>query len=128
MFLVKVDGIDGYFQTKTGGDIAAASSKVYDGGSKTPDVMASPPEAENVTVSRAFDPVRDGATVRDLRQRVGSWRTTVSVTPTDADFNAVDLPTVYANALLVRLKESEVDSSSGDPAPYELEFAVGSYR
>lgn len=127
MYLVKVNGIDGYFQTKTGGNIAAETSKVYDGGSLKPDIVAGIPDAEDVTVSRAFEAARDGALLKQLKQRVGSWFTTVSVQPTDATFVAIGDPTVYANALLKGVNESDVDSSSGDAANYELVFAVGSY-
>lgn len=123
-FLVKVAGIEGYMANKSGGNITAGTSKVYDGGNLVPDVMSSPAEVDNVTCSRAFDLVRDEATVTLLRARVGRWRTTVSVTPTDEDLVAVGKPVVYANALLVGFTELEVDASGGDAATYELEFAV----
>lgn len=128
MFLVKVDGIEGYFQTKTGGNITATGTKVFDGGSKVPDIIAGTPDTENITVARAYDSVRDGALCRALRQQVSSWVTTVSVTPTDADFNAVEQPTVYSNARLLEFHEYDVDSSSGDAAMFELVFGVGSVR
>jgi hypothetical protein len=128
MFLVKVDGIDGYFQTKTGGDVQSQTTRVYDGGSKQSDVIAAPPEVANVAVSRTFDPARDAQVIRDMRRLVGSWVTTVSVTPTDADFVAVDQPVVYPASILVGVKEYEVNSSSGDPATYELEFACPDVR
>ena len=127
-FLVKVSGIDGYFMSKSGGNISADVTKVYDGGSLSPDVIASPPEAEDVTVSRAFDPGRDGELLVRLRQQVGRFRTTVSVTPTDADLVAQGAATVYPNALLVGMNEPEYDSSGGDAASFELVWAIGSYR
>lgn len=123
-FLVKVVGVDEYFANKTGGNIAADTNKVYDGGSLIPDVMSSPAEVDNITVARAFDLIRDEAMVTLMRGRVGKWRTTVSVTPTDEDLVAVGKPVVYANALLVGFTEIEVDASSGDAATFELEFAV----
>lgn len=128
MFLVKVDGIEGYWQTKTGGNIAATGAKVFDGGSKVPDIIAGSPDTDNITVSRAYDQVRDGELTRSLRQLVSAWVTTVSVTPTDADFNAVGPPVVYSNARLLEFHEPEVESSSGDAAIYELVFGVGSVR
>lgn len=123
-FLVKVVGVDEYFANKTGGNIGADTNKVYDGGSLVPDVMSSPAEVDNITVARAFDLIRDEAMVTLMRGRVGKWRTTVSVTPTDEDLVAVGKPVVYANALLVGFTEIEVDASSGDAATFELEFAV----
>jgi hypothetical protein len=127
-FLAKVSGIDGYFASKSGGNISADTNKVYDGGSTTPDVLAGPAEADNVTLSRAYDPVRDGALLTKLRQQVGRFAATVSLTPTDRDLVPVGDPTVYPDALLVGLNEPEYDASSGDAATFELEFAVGSFK
>lgn len=126
-FLVKVAGIDGYFMSKSGGNVSSDTSKVYDGGSLTPDVLAGPAEAENITVSRAYDYTRDGELLRRLRKDVGRLSTTVSVTPTNRDLVPLGSPTVYSEALLVGLTEPDYDASSGDAATYELEFAVGSY-
>ena len=127
-FLVKVSGFPGYFMTKSGGNISSDTTKVYDGGALTPDVIASPPEAEDVTVSRAYDVKRDGDILVRLRQQIGRFRTTVSVTPTDADLVATGAATVYPNALLIGLNEPEYDSSGGDAATFELVWAICSYR
>lgn len=126
-FLVKVSGIDGYFASKSGGNISADTNKVYDGGSDTPDVLAGPAEAENVTVSRSYDLQRDEPVLRRLRKRVGKETVTLTVTPTDRDLIAVGTPQVYSDALLVSITEPETDASSGDAATYELEYAIGSY-
>lgn len=126
-FLVKVAGIDGYWMTKSGGNIASDTNKVYDGGADQPDVLAGPAEADNVTVSRAYDLQRDLAVLERLRKQVGRWQTTVSITPTDRDLIAVAKPQVYPEALLVGLTEPETDSSSGDAATFELEFAIGAF-
>lgn len=125
-FLIKVSGVDGYFATKTGGDTSADTSDVYDGGSLTPEKMSSPATTDDVTVGRPFDPVRDRQVIRQLRPRVGRGRYTVSVQDTDADLVAIGEPTVYANALLIGVTDPEVDASSGDPAAFELTFAVES--
>ena len=127
MFLVKVQGIDEYFATKTGGDIQSATSKAYDGGSLNPDIITAPPEADNVVCGRNYDVDRDAPVIKRLKPLVGSWTTTISVTPTDANLVAVAEPTTYPNATLVRLAEPEVDASSGDGATLELEFAIPSY-
>jgi hypothetical protein len=126
--LVKVSGIEGYFATKSGGSISSGGTKVYDGGSLTPAVISSPPEAEDVTVSRPFDLARDGDLLVRLRQQVGRLRATVSVTPTDTDMVAQGTPTVYPDALLTGLTEPGADSGSGEAQTFELTFAVGSWR
>lgn len=127
-FLVKVEGVNGFFATKTGGNVTSDSTKAYDGGSLIPDLITAPPTAENVTVTRNYDPDRDDDIMRQLLTLVGSWETTVSVTPTDADLVAVAPPRVYSNARLVGVQEPEVDANSGDPAMFGLEFAISNYR
>lgn len=126
-YLVKIHGIKGLFQTKSGGNISADTTKVWDGGAKVPDVLSAPAEAENITVGRAYDLNRDASVLRELRRQVGRWRTTISVQTTNADMVAVGKPVVYPRALLVGLTEPDADSSSGDAATYELEFAIGPY-
>lgn len=127
-YLVKVSGIDGRFSTKSGGNITADVSKQYDGGSLQPDVLSSPAEAENITVGRAYDHGRDAQMLKQLRKQVGSARRTITVTPTDQDMVARNRPTVYPKALLVGITEPEYDSSSGDFATFELEFAIGTWQ
>jgi hypothetical protein len=123
-WLVSVSGIPGYWQTKSGGEKSSETTKDYDGGSLEPEVIASPAEIDNITVSRSYKPSRDLEALRMASSKVGRWRTTVSITPTDEDMMANGQPRTYPNALLVRCTEPEVDRSSGDPATWELEFAV----
>lgn len=125
-FLVKVSTIDGYFATKTGGDTTSDASDVYDGGSLTPEKLASPATTDDVVVGRPYDPARDQQVIERLRPLVGRWRTTVSVQPTDADLVAMGKPTTYADALLIGCTSPEVDAASGDPAMFELTFAIES--
>lgn len=127
-FLVRVDSIPGFFATKSGGNVAADTTKAYDGGNPIPDLISAPPSAENVTVSRTYDPDRDDAIIRALLPMVGVMRTTVSVTPTNADLVAIAPPRVYSDALLVGVTDPDVDASSGDAAVFELEFAISNYR
>lgn len=127
-FLAKIEGIEGYFNQKTGGNRTSDASKIYNGGQVDPEVLASPATTDDITLTRGFSPYRDGPILRQLRQRVGRWRTTVSVTPTDEDLVVVDEPTVYANALLTGLSEPEYSAESGDAATYEVTFAVGGVK
>lgn len=125
-FLVSVAGVRGFFATKSGGDTSSDVSTVYDGGSLTPEKLASPATTDDVSVSRPYDPARDAGELRRLRAQVGRWRTTVSVQPTDADLIALGRPTVYANALLIGVTDPEADAASGDAATFELTFAIES--
>lgn len=117
--------ITGVFMTKTGGNSAADSTKVYGGGTKTPAIVTGITETENVTIGRAYDQVRDSAEIKTLRQWVGSLTATITVQETDADYVQTGKPkTTYTDAVLVGINEPEYESSSGDPAMMELEFAV----
>lgn len=128
-FLVSIGGVGQYFATKTGGNVSAATSKVWDGGAKRPDVLAAPAEADNIVIGRPYDPERDQPVVKELKPRVGEWTTTVTCTPLDRNMTPVRgvEPDVYPDALLVRVTSPETDAASGDAARFELEFAVGDY-
>ena len=125
--LVKVDGIEGYWAQKSGGEVTSEANKVYDGGSLRPDVIAAPPEVGDITVTRPYDPLRDQEIINQLKTRVGNWFTTISVTPTETDLRAARVKgDTYPQALLIGLRLPEWDAGSGDAADYELTFAVGS--
>lgn len=125
-FLVGVEGIPDLWASKSGGETSADTSDVWDGGRKYPEKSAAPATTENITIGRPYRAGRDAPIIKALRPRVGVFRTTVSVQPTDADLVPIGSPTVYANALLIRVAEAEFDASSGDPGAVELEFAVES--
>lgn len=114
--------------TKTGGELTSDTTKVFDGGSVQPDVLAGPPQASNIVLTRAYDVDRDGPIIKALKSRVGTFQATISVTPTDRNLNVTDTPATYPNALLVSLQEPDADASSGDAATYQLEFAVSAWK
>lgn len=128
-FLVAVDGINGnrpYFAQKSGGEVTSSATKVWDGGSLTPDVIAAPAEAGDLTLTRPYDPESDQDLLNRLVLLVGQWRTTVSIQPTAGDLSASKVkPRVYPDALLTGVREPETDASSGDAADYQLTFSVG---
>lgn len=122
--LVEVAGIPGYFGTKTGGEIAAETSKAWDGGSTKPENLSAPAETGNVTVSKMYRPAVHGSILKGLGKQVGRWRTTLSVWDTDPDLGPVGEPTIYADALLVRMQRPDHDAGGNDASMFELEFAV----
>lgn len=127
-FLWTVDGIPGGFASKSGGEITSDATKVWDGGSLTPDVIASPPEVGDITLTRPYDPENHQELLTSLISKVGQLRTTISGQPLSGDMRSVRgaSPRVYPNALLIGVREPESDASSGDAADFELTFAVGS--
>lgn len=122
--LTSVQGIEGYWARKSGGDKAGDTSKVWDGGAKTPDVLGQPPETSDVVLTRPYKPERDGPLAKRLRPQVNKWRTTVTIQDTDPDLVPVGDPTVYSDALLKGLTEPERDASSGETGEITLTFAV----
>ena len=128
-FLVQVehDDIPGYFMQKSGGNVSADSNKIYGGGQRTPAIITGIPDVENVTIARAFDSVRDTLMLKNIRDMVGVLTTDIKVVEVDADLAAVSGgTTVYSDCVLVGISEPEYESSSGDAASVQLEFAVTS--
>lgn len=123
--LVSVSGVSmGYWSTKTGGEVSAAVSDVFDGGALEPAKLAAPATTKNVVLSRPYKIARDQPVLKRLAGLVGRWRTTVTVQDTDPDLVPIGKPTVYPDALLVRVQPPDHDASSGDPGMFEIEFAV----
>jgi hypothetical protein len=127
-FLWTVDGVPGGFAQKSGGEVTSDATKVWDGGSVIPDVIASPPEVGDITLTRPYDPENHQELLTSLTAKVGQMRATISGQPLSSDMRAVRgaSPRVYPNALLIGVREPEHDASSGDVADFELTFAVGS--
>lgn len=115
------------FSKKTGGEKQANTSKWYDGGATSPDVLAGSPETTDVVLTNAYDPDVDGQLLQTAKAQVGILRTTLSIVPLLGDMTRVSSgrPDVYTNALLKGVKLVEVDANSNDPATWELTFAVG---
>jgi len=115
---------NGKFAQVSGGEITANVEKVYDGGALFPDVLCAPPEVGDITVTRHFDPQRDGAALKKLRQMIGSAYYDVYVYTLNCDLKEAGTERVYAKALCVGLSEAEGDASSGAPASFALTFSI----
>lgn len=122
--LVSIEGIPGYWATKSGGETSAEVTDVPDGGRRTPEKLAGVATTDNITLTRPYRPTRDIAVLKRLRGQVGALRVTVTEQPTDADLVPQGQPTVYPAALLVRMADPEFDAGSSDAKMMELEFAV----
>lgn len=116
----------GYFAQVSGGEITAAVEKVYDGGQVFPEVLCAPPEIGDITITRHYDPDRDGPSIKMVRRMVGSVYYNLNVYDMDCDLKVYGTERVYPNALLVGLTEPEGDASSGAPAMYSLTFSISS--
>lgn len=121
-FLVSIDGLPDYYATFSGGEVSAETSVAWDGGAKRPSVLAGPATTSNLVCSRPYSAARDQPLIDRLQKLCGSWRTTVTKQPTDADFTPIGDPTTYPDSLLVRVTTPEADAASAEKAMYELEF------
>ena len=122
-FLITVSGVDGFFDTKSGGNPSSGTRKYFNGGDVVPDINTDPPEYSDLVVGRAFRVGRDDRMLKAQRANVSVTEHTVRVQPTDAAGVPVGLPTTYRGTL-VGTSDPDVDSNSGDPAKAELRFAV----
>lgn len=122
--LVTIEPGLGIWATKSGGNVSADTTPVWDGGQSTPEMLASPATVENITCSRPLDDLRDLPELARLRRGVGKLRATITVQPTDENLFPIGSPAVYADALLVTFSEPEFDASSGDAQVVELEWAI----
>ena len=114
-----------YFAQVTGGEISAAVEKVYDGGSKFPEVLCAVAEVVDVTVTRHYATDRDKTFLNNLRSLVGSAYYDITFYELDCDLKAPDTMRQYTGALCVGLTEPDGDSASGAPASYSLTFSMG---
>lgn len=121
---VTVAGWDGFFATKTGGEVTANTTQAYDGGAIDPEVLGGPPSTSNITVTRPYRPGPHGALLKAWEKEVGRLRTTVAVYDTDPDLGPWGEPVTYADALLTRAKRVDYDAASAEPGSIELEFSV----
>lgn len=115
---------DGKFAQVSGGEITAPVEKVYDGGALFPEVLCAPPEVGDVTLTRHFDPDRDGAALKRIRQMVGNAYYDVYIYVLNCDLKESGTDRVYAKALIVGLSEPEGDSASGAPATFSMTFSI----
>lgn len=122
-FLVKIDGIRGWWAQKSGGAVTSAVTKVYDGGALVPDILTSPQDVEDITLTRPYDRLRDYDTVKRLRQNVGRRTYTVTVTNTDRDLRALKQKERYVG-VITRVQAPDVDAGSSDAGTVQVTMAV----
>jgi hypothetical protein len=115
---------NGYFAQVSGGEITASVEKVYDGGAKFPETLCAPAEIGDMTVTRHYDPNRDGEALKLVRQMVGSVYYNLNIFDLNCDLKVFGTERVYPLALLVGVTEPEGDASSGAPATFSLTFSV----
>lgn len=122
-FLVSVSGITGLWATKTGGDPTSSVTKVWDGGADSPDILSSPADFDDLTVTRPYDVSRDGPVAASLKPQVGRFTATISVQPTDANLVKTSAAEKFTG-LLTKLTSPAPDASASGAATISLTFAI----
>lgn len=125
--LVTIETIPGNWATRTGGDVSADVTPVWDGGADRPEQLASPASADNVIVSRPVDDERDLTLIKVLKKAAGTKRATITEQYTNGAGFPVGDPDVYPDALLVACRIPSYDAASGDPKVIELEWAISDF-
>ena len=120
----------GYFAQVSGGEITASVEKVFEGKQKFPETLCAPAEIGDVTLTRHYDPDRDGALVAGLRGRVGTAYYNITIEETDCDLVVSDSTNnrIFTEALVVGLTEPDGDASSGAPATFSITLAIGGLK
>ncbi len=120
----------GWFAQVSGGEITASVEKVFEGGRKFPETLCAPAEIGDITLTRHFDPARDGAQVAGLRSLVGAAHYDITIEETDCDLKVMDSDhnRIFTEALVVGLTEPDGDASSGAPATFSITLAIGSLK
>lgn len=129
-FLTKVAGIDGYWATFSGGEPSVEHTRQFDGGSLVPDLLSGNPAISDVTVSRGYDPTRDGPVRAALARALAAGKgfsTTITRTPSDEDFTPMGDPEVY-EVKLKSVTPAESDANSADGARMQLVFSCRSVK
>lgn len=120
-----VEGFEGFFGTKEGGEVAGDVTKTKDGGSTTDLLIpGGTPSTSNVTLTKLYRPEVHGPQLKYLAGRVLRERTDLNGYDSDPDLGPIGDPVTYADSLLVRVKRPDFDANSSDPAYFELEYAV----
>lgn len=123
-FLITVSGVDGFFDTKSGGAKTAGNRKYFGGGNDVPAILKDRAEYADLVVGRAFSIARDAAVIARLRPVVDTEQEfTVKVQPLNAD-RIPEGPSTTYRGMLVGQTDPDVDSENGDPATYQLTFAI----
>jgi hypothetical protein len=110
------------FAKMTGGESTAEVTKNWNGGALVPNVTAGRATYANLVLDRPFGATRDRPIARALAPLVGKARYTIVKQDLDAYDMAVGAPTVWTNAVLVRVSEPDYDETSSAGATLTLEF------
>lgn len=119
-----VDGKNyGVFDTFSGGNVTANSSRYAAGGMDDPEPQGGTADREAITIGRQFRRNRDVAAQVELDNLVGKGKAVVSRQALDPDKVAIGPPKVF-KGVINGCTEPEHDSNGDDPSTFEVEIDV----
>ena len=122
-YAVRVSGIPGSWNTKTGGAMERAHSTSWNGGSAQYDWIAGPATYSNITITR---PKRheDEEWLPRYRNKNNIVRDTLTQQELDENYSAVGSPQTWPDCLLVGVTEPNTEAGSSDEGTLTLEYAT----
>ncbi len=128
-FLIYVQGVTGTFAKLAGGGVMTAATKAWDGGNPQAQILTGNPEVQDLTVSRPFDPARDGPILASLRGQVGRFRTTITQVYTDAAYVPVGGSDQWTGKLVdVTGPQADASKTGAAASDLSLKFACEAVR
>ncbi len=121
--LITVQGVAGYWQTRTGGEGTAAASKEFDGGSLTAEIITGNIEYSDVVVTRMWDDQVDGRLFPWLLTMQGRLVAWISDAQTDANL----VPTgdvLQFLGTLIKVTPPQANTNSNAAKKISLTFAI----
>lgn len=112
----------GYFQKRSGGDVDSEEGKWGSGGMSAAVARGGRRTRNNVTLSRAYSPSRDGALVDKIDPLIGRARVTGTDLVLDANANVVDT-TPFAGVLKA-YNTGDYDDTSNDQRTFTIEIST----
>lgn len=113
-----------YFAQKSGGDRSAEVTKVRDGGSNTPEVIAQDATTSDIVLTGLYRPGDHDAVLRALAGAVGRRAGTLKRLDVDANKTPIGVVEQHAGCVLVGVKRPEFDANSTTEARFELTFTL----
>lgn len=123
-WLIKVDGIDGFFSDKTGGNASIEVGEEFDGGADVADQLDGRVSYEDLTVTRPYKRGRDGDMLRAEHRKLGkAVNRTITAQETDGDGVKVGKPIQYFGRLK-GVNDPEANANASESSKCGLVFKI----
>ncbi len=129
-FSVSVAPYPGTVDYMSGGAEQQPTSKYYNGGAGSPDIIKGRRVVDNVVVRKRYTPLAGNEYVKGLRKLQKANQTfTITKQPLDENGTAVGRPEVLTGCKIVRITKPDYDEQSdSDAAIIEVEYSVADVK